>query len=182
MLFNNVTRWFNASARPHATSEEHFEDLDTLLPDGSILWSGRHKAIFTRERAEREAIAHADNSRHDPPVIDPKGVAAFDKLLAFLKDQGTEVTLVHPPFNPIFWEHVKGGTFFEALDNVQQVTRDLAAKYGLKVIGDFDPAKVGCTSEMFIDPEHSNPDCVSKIIKQFDDLNRAADAAAKGTS
>lgn len=180
MLFDNVTRWFHAEERPHATNDLHFKALDTLLPDGSILWSAEHLAIFTPERAEREAKAHADNLRFSPPVIDPVGVAAFDKLLTYLKDQGTEVTLVHPPYNPIFYEHVKGGTFFEGLNKIRALTVDLAAKHGLKVIGDFDPAKVGCTAAMYIDAEHSNPDCVVKIMQQFDELNMVPATAIPG--
>ena len=50
-------------------------------------------------------------------------IAAFDKLLTFLKDNGTEVTLVHPPFNPIYYESVRGGTYFAGLDKVRAVFR-----------------------------------------------------------
>lgn len=182
MLFNNVTRWFNADERPHATPEKHFNALDTLLPDGSILWSAEHMAVFTPERANREAISMAAANRDNPPVIDPQGVAAFDKLLTFLKDNGTEVTLVHPPFNPIYWEHVQGGTYTAGLNAVRQVAVELAAKHGLNIIGDFDPAQVGCTAAMYIDAEHSNPDCVVKIIQQFDALNMAADRVAAKVS
>ncbi len=177
MLFNNVTRWFNAGERPHASNERHFEGLDTLLPDGSILWSAQHMAVFTPERTRREAMAFAELNRNNPPVIDPKGVAAFDKLLTFLKDQGTEVTLVHPPFNPIYYAHVQGGTYMAGLDRMRQTVKQLAAKHGLNIIGEFDPAKVGCTADMYIDAEHSNPTCVVKVMKQFDDLNAAAGAS-----
>ena len=178
MLFNNVTRWFNSAERPHATAEKHFAALDTLLPDGSILWSAQHKAVFTPERATHEALALAEANRDNPPVIDPQGIAAFDKLLTFLEGEGTEVTLVHPPFNPVYWKQVQGGTYTAGLNKVRQVTADLAAKHGLNIIGDFDPAKVGCNSAMYIDAEHSNPDCVGKIMRQFDSLNRAADEIA----
>ena len=180
MLFNNVTRWFNAPERPHASAERNFGTLDTLLPDGSILWSAQHLAIFTQERAKREALALADTARNNPPVIDPAGVEAFDKLLTFLKDQGTEVTFVHPPFNPIFYENVQGGTYMAGLDKVRTVVTGLAAKHGLKIIGDFNPAKVGCTADMYIDAEHSNPDCVVKVLRQFDALNEAADQSRAG--
>lgn len=183
MLFNNVTRWYNADERPHADQRTKFQSLDTLLPDGSIKWSDQHMAIFTPDRARREALAFADLNRNNPPVIDPRGVEAFDRLLTFLADNGTEVTLVHPPFNPIYFEHVKGGTYFSGLDKVRKVTADLAAKHGLKIIGDFDPAKVGCTADQYIDAEHANPSCLVHIFKQFDDLNATpAPAAAAGQS
>ncbi len=171
MLFNNVTRWFNAGERPHRTGEQNFANLDTLLPDGSILWSAQHKAIFTSERAKLEATAFAGKRRNDPPKVDPKGVDAIDRLLTFLKQNGTEVTLVHPPFNPIFYDRVKGGAYPEGLDRIRQITQKLAADHGLQVIGEFDPAKVGCTADMFIDAEHSNPACLAHVFAQFDALN-----------
>ena len=43
----------------------HFDHLDTLLPDGSILWSAEHMAIFTPERAEREALTFAEARAQD---------------------------------------------------------------------------------------------------------------------
>jgi hypothetical protein len=168
MLFNNVTRWFNAKERPHTTSELHSDGLDTLLPDGSILWSSGHMAVFTPDRAKKEALDFAERRRNDPPKIDPAGVQAIHKLLGFLKENGTEVTLVHPPFNPLFYDHVKGGTYLAGLEKVRQITRELAAAHGLRIIGEFDPAKVGCTAGMYIDAEHSNPTCLQHIFKAFE--------------
>ncbi len=150
MLFNNVTRWYNAGERPHASTERHFESLDTLLPDGSILWSAEHMAIFTPNaptpKPKPLPIAAATTHRS----VDPKGVAAFDKLLAFLKAKGVQVVLVHPPFNPHFYDAVQGGTYMAGLDKIREITRSLAAKHGLNIIGDFDPhvsaAPLRCTS------------------------------------
>ena len=170
MLYTNVTRWFNAPEHPHATSERHFEHLDTLLPDGSILWSGEHMRFFTQERARAEALAFADSKRNAPPPIDPLGVKSFDALLAYIKVQGTQVVLVHPPFNPIYYDAVKGSPYMKGLDRIRQLTRDLAAKHGLHVIGEFDPAKLGCTSDQYIDAEHANPACLQAIFNQYEAL------------
>lgn len=170
MLFNNVTRWFNAKERPHATTEKHFDHLDTLLPDGSILWSADHKAIFTAERAKRESLNFASASLKSPPLVDPEGVKAFDRLLSYLKEQGVQVVLVHPPFNPIFYDAVQGSDYIAGLDKIRGLTQDLAAKHGLHVIGEFDPAKVGCHAEQYIDAEHANPSCLQKIFNQYEAL------------
>jgi hypothetical protein len=174
MLFANATRWNYAKERPHPTLHKGFQGLDTLLPDGSIVWSAEHRRVFTPERTRQEALAFAARRRNDPPQIDPAGVVAVDRLLAYLKRNGTEVVLVHPPFNPIFYEQVRGGTYFEGLDRVREVARKLAADHGLKIIGDFDPAKVGCTAEMYIDAEHANPGCLAHIFEDFDALHSAA--------
>lgn len=170
MLFTNVTRWFNAAERPHASTESRFNTLDTLLPDGSILWSANHRAFFTQERARREALSFAA-SRHDaPPLVDPKGVEAFDKLLSFIERQGTQVILAHPPFNPIYYDAVRGSPYADGLEHIRQITRDLAAKHKLHIIGDFDPARVGCTSDQYIDAEHSSPSCLKNLFKQYEAL------------
>ncbi len=170
MLFHNVARWYNAEEHPHASSEKHFEALDTLLPDGSILWSAQHQAIFTPERAKQEALAFAAAARNSPPVIDPKGVAAFDKLLGYLKEQGVQVVLVHPPFNPLFYDAVQGSDYMPGLEKIRQLTKDFATRHGLQIIGDFDPYKVGCTSDQYIDAEHANPACLQKIFDQYEAL------------
>lgn len=170
MLFNNVTRWYNAEEWPHATSDEHFQHLDTLLPDGSILWSGDHRAIFTAERTKREALALAAGAVDTELVIDPQGVAAWDATLDFLKSKGVQVVLVHPPYNPIYFEAIKGSRFFASLNSVREVTRDLAKRHGLHIIGDFDPSKVGCKAEDYIDAEHSSPTCLKNIFDQYEAL------------
>jgi hypothetical protein len=176
MLFNNLTRWHNADERPHATGEAHFKSLDTLLPDGSILWSADHLKIFTPERAEREAIAFADGTLNRPPMIEERGVEAFGKLLDFLKSRGVEVTLVHPPFNPIFYDRVQGTPYFEGLTKIEELARRIAAEHGLKIVGGFNPHKVGCTADMYIDAEHSNPQCLQKIFNEFAAIDKGAGA------
>lgn len=170
MLFTNVTRWFNAAERPHATRDRHFQSLDTLLPDGSIVWSADHRAFFTQDRSRSEALKFAESQRNAPPMVDPRGVDAFDKLLTFIERQGTQVILAHPPFNPIYYDAVKGSRYVEGLDQIRRITRDLAAKHHLRIIGDFDPAKVGCTSDQYIDAEHSSPACLQNIFNQYEAL------------
>ena len=171
LLLTNVARWYNAAERPHPTSEAGSQTLDTLLADGSILWSAEHNRFFTPERAKREALDFAKRRRNDPPKIDPRGVEAFDRLLTFLQSKGVDVVLANPPFNPVFYEEVRDSKYIAGLARVEQLTRDLAHAHGLRVIGGFDPAKVGCDAGMFIDAEHSNPACLAKILAQLDALD-----------
>ena len=170
MLFDNVTRWYNADVRPHATTDARSKTLDTLLPDGSILWSEAHLAFFSQERMKKEAMALADLRRNDPPQVEKRGVEAFDKLLDYLKSQGVTVYLAQPPFNPIYYDNLQGSAYFEGLTKVDALTHDIAARHGLKMIGGFNPHKVGCTPDMYIDAEHSNPTCLKKIFDEFSEI------------
>lgn len=169
MLFSNAARWHKASAHPHPTMASRRADLDLLLPDGSIRWSDEHLALFTQDRSRKVALAHADASRNRPPVIDPKGVEALDTLLSYLAVRGVRVHLAHPPFNPVFFESVQNTPYMEGLNQIEAVTRELAAKHKLNIVGSFDPADLGCSASMFIDAEHANASCLSRLMSEIAD-------------
>lgn len=177
MLHTNVARWYNATSRPHATDATELPDLDILLPGGSIVWSQAHKRLFTPERTERLSVEFAAFKAKNPPTIDPKGVEAFDALLAFLKRRGVEVFLAHPPYNSVFWQNVQGTPYMPAVRKVEQLTRDLADRHGARVIGSFDPADLGCAMSQYIDAEHADPACLGRLLDQYSAIDQSQPAA-----
>ncbi len=177
ILEANVKRWANAPVQPHVTSAVKLDTLDILLSDGSIKWSREHDALFTAEYARSKALAFAEQRRDDPPRIDPYGVVAVDRLLAFLKAQNVEVFLAHPPFNPIFYDAVRGSAYAEGLQEIEALTRDFADKHGLQIIGSFNPHDLGCGADLYIDAEHSNPECLQRVLNQYVELDRPIDPA-----
>jgi hypothetical protein len=178
MLFENFTRWYNAEELPHSSKQSHFKALDTLLPDGSILWSEEHKKLFTAERRAKMAGDFAAASLAHPPLIDPKGVQAFDAMFAFLKEKGVKVYLVHPPFNPEFYDAVQGSQYMDGLRLIEKLTQDFADRYGFKVFGSFDPHRLSCVAGDYIDAEHANPRCLKAIFDQFNQIVRAEGASS----
>jgi hypothetical protein len=173
MLYENVTRWANAVMRPQRTYESDHSSLDILLPGGSIVWSHEHRQLFTQARAAAMSDEFARARFNDPPKIDPKGVEAMEALFRFLKRQGVEVYLAHPPFNPEYYDKVMQGPYAAGLRRVEQLTLDLASKYDFDVIGSFDPSVLGCHKHMFIDAEHANSECLSRLFNQFTVLDKA---------
>ncbi len=167
LLMSQATMMLTGPVQPHATVQRDFETLDTLLPGGSILWSGEHKRLFTQERARKEAMAFAQARRNDPPKIDPKGVAHMEALFDFLTEKGVKVTLAHPQFNPIFWSGVEDSPYMDGLKKIEELTQSWADKYGFDFIGGFAPDAVGCTSNMYIDAEHGNPTCLGMLLNQY---------------
>jgi hypothetical protein len=172
MLFENVTRWHNATEYPHVTDKTKFKTLDVLLPDGSIKWADKRMALFTPERTRKESLAFAAKRENVPPRVDPKGVYAFEKMLDWLKEQGVEVTLVHPPFNPIYYDKLQGSPYMAGLSKIAALTQRIAKDHGLKTFGSFNPHDIGCTPDMYIDAEHSNEKCLTKIFDQFVALDK----------
>ena len=177
MLFTNLTRWYNAPEHPHASDTRQFIALDTLLPDGSIVWSKQHTTFFSQERSRHEALAFAEKRLDSPPLVEERGVAAFEKLLDFYKQQGVTVYFVQPPFNPIYWDRVQGSAYFEGLKKIEALTSSIAGRHGIKIIGGFNPRKVGCNETQYIDAEHSNESCLQHIFSEFEALERARGGA-----
>ena len=172
MLFENFTRWYNASARPGPTTASQMENMDLILPDGSIKWSNyKKKNIFTPERTASEVDALVKTSLSSPLLIDPKGVAAFKSLFAYLKSQGVQVYLTNPPYNPAFYDRIVGTPFADGVARVEALTQQFSTEYGFPIFGSFNPHKVGCTTDMYIDAEHSSPICLQKVFDQFLALN-----------
>lgn len=167
MFFENFTRWHNASEHPGATDKKHFETLDTLLPDGSITWSNQRMKLFTQERTLKESIAFANLRENTPPIVDPKGVEAFETLLKYLKDKGVSVYLVKPPFNPTYYDRLRGSPYAEGLVRIESLIQKIATDHNLPVFGSYNPHTLGCTSEMYIDAEHANDKCLKKIFDQY---------------
>ncbi len=174
LLWSQASHDFKTSAVPHATDERNFDELDTLLPGGSILWSQEHKDIFTQERARNEALSFAESKRNNPPKIDPKGLVHMEALFEYLVEQGVQVTLAHPQFNPVYWEAVQGSPYMDGLAKVEQITKDWVDKYGFKMIGGFAPESVGCRAEQYIDAEHGDPACLASLLSQYDVVNGRA--------
>jgi hypothetical protein len=174
MLFNNVVRWANAEELPHATADSSFKELDVLLPDGSITWSKDHMHVFTKERTLQESLNFAKVKIKSPPLIEQRGVDAFEKLIKHLQKQGVTIYFVQPPYNPQFWDAVQGTAYMDGLKPVIDLQKKLAEKYGIRTFGGFDPKSVGCVPEEYIDSEHANPACLQKIFNQFIELDKQA--------
>jgi len=167
MFFDNFTRWQNASERPGPTDKKHFETLDTLLPDGSITWSNQRMKLFSQERTLAQANSFAKLRQNTPPIVDPQGVVAFETLLNFLKEKGVSVYLVRPPFNPTYYDQLRGSPYAEGLDRIDALIKRIATDHKLPLFGSFNPHDIGCTSAMYIDAEHSNSKCLQKVFDQY---------------
>lgn len=167
MFFENFTRWYNAPQHPGPTTAHRLETMDMVLPDGSIMWSNKKMHIFTAERTTTEVNNFAKVALSSPPLIDPKGVAAFESLFSYLKSQGVQVYLTNPPFNPQFYDQIDGTPYAEGLAKIEALTQKFSTEYGFPIFGSFNPHKMGCTAEMYIDAEHSNPECLQRVFDQF---------------
>ena len=166
LLLAHAERYFDAPQQPHVSDSPAHESLDMLLSDGAIYWSARHRDEFTPERMRAESEALAAGKVNNPPTFDPDGVLAVDTVLGYLRDKGVELYLAHPPYNPLVWDAVQGTPYMDGLHQIESLVQAMARRHNIPIIGSFNPYDVGCTADMYIDGEHSNPTCLGMILQQ----------------
>jgi lysophospholipase L1-like esterase len=47
---------------------------------------------------------------------------------------------------------------------LEEKYKNLAAEYGVEIIGSYDPRKVGCNADEFFDGMHPNDSCMQKVL------------------
>lgn len=151
---------------PGPTNAEKSPTLDVLHAKGFITWSSAHKRLFTQQRTTEEVQRHFDSIKQKRISIDDAAVDAVNRVVGLLVERGVRVMFVHPPFNPEFYEKVITVPYGQDLQRVHETTKQIAANHGIPVFGSFDPRDVGCERTMFIDAEHSGPDCLGRVLAQ----------------
>jgi hypothetical protein len=169
-LGDRVERILKSSEHPGPTREPSLETLDLLHRDGFIRWSAEHNALFTQERTIDLAEQDFEHLKRERITIDPRGLEALDRILAYLVERGVRVVLVHPPYNPVFWDKIVETLYGTDIERVAAATADVASAHGVSVYGSFDPHDVGCEVSEFIDSHHGRTSCLAKIIAQIPGL------------
>ena len=168
--WDRAVQLFLANERPGPTRQETSKNLDILSPGGYIRWSAKHEELFTEGRAVEEALKEFEFFKARRIEIDPAAVDAVDRLLTLLGERGVRVILVHPPFNPVFYDNLIDTPYGDDMKRVIDVTAQLAADHGIPAIGSFDPRVAGCDLSMFIDSQHSRPACLGNLLSMIPEL------------
>jgi hypothetical protein len=141
------------------------DTLDVIGADGSLRWSRENLRRFTPQFALKDAQAKVKSNWNARPAIDRGLVDAVEKLIAYLQAKGVRVVFAQTPFHPAFYEAVEARPFGAVLGEVEQIARGWVDRYGVTVVGGFDPRRVGCPVEQFIDWHHAKPECLGNILK-----------------
>jgi hypothetical protein len=161
---------------------DSMDDMDVLHADGSMAFSKEHSASFrdlllsrgvknmvstaatVAEDAEQRA-AKMSELREWP--IDPQRIEGLGKLLAFLAQQGTYVTIAITPFHPAYYHRMAGSPYSKSLAAMEDHVRAVAVANGASVVGSLDPDKVDCKESNFRDFIHPDAVCLKNVFAQL---------------
>jgi hypothetical protein len=161
---------------------DSMDDMDVLHADGSMAFSREHSESFrdlllsrgvknmvstagtVAEDAEQRAAKMSELSEWP---IDPKRIEGFGKLLAFLAQQGTHVTIAITPFHPAYYRRMAGSPYGRSLAAMEDDVGAVAVANGASVVGSLDPDKVGCKESDFRDFIHPDVTCLKNVFDQL---------------
>jgi len=128
------------------------------LPDGSIIYSAK----FINDSKKGVPPIGGGSYKTEPPLNDVGAINDYKKLLAWIRQAGSEPVIVLTPYHENVWKAEKSMDK-SALIETEQVVRSMAGDLKVKVIGSYNPHSVGCSSEEFYDCMHPKADCLSRL-------------------
>ncbi|HEY0481581.1 MAG TPA: hypothetical protein VGD37_28890 [Kofleriaceae bacterium] len=161
---------------------DSMDDMDVLHADGSMAFSKEHSASWgdlllsrgvknmvstAATVAEDAELRAAKMSERSEWPIDPERIEGFGKLLAFLAQQGTHVTIAMTPFHPAYHHRMAGSPYGKSLAAMEDKLRAVAAANAASVAGSLDPDKVGCKESNFRDFIHPDAVCLKIVFAQI---------------
>lgn len=163
-----IIQRYRATERPGPTAQYELESLDVIAADGALHWSIDSQARFTLSNARKSSekmLRHLSGKRDAEAQVDSAMVAATDRLLAYLTEKGVRIVLARTPFHPVYYDGVQNSSLANTFEQVDAIARQFAEKYGVEIVGSYDPREVGCSEDQFIDFHHSRRECLQAVLK-----------------
>lgn len=169
-IYDRIQQLSKTTETPGPTTERRKQQLEVIASDGSIYWSKKTDTKYTKGFVDKAVTTELQKVGNKEPKIDRSLVDAFEKTVEYLQSKGVRVVLAQTPYHPTFWNTVKDRPFGKTLLGLESIAADMQQRHGVISIGSYDPAKVGCVAEDFIDHIHAHPACVGKVLRLVPDL------------
>ncbi len=137
--------------------------VDKIRKDGSRVYNVAY-ANKPAEEIARGALSYVSYSMSNYKYADEVR-HILEKFISKLKSQNYKVVLVLSPYHPRLYDlmRLQDKKFLV----IESTFIKIAEKYGVQLIGSYDPTKVGCSSEDFYDGMHPKADCINKVFSEL---------------
>lgn len=143
---------------------QKFNDLNTLLNDGSLTYGSLYRNMTKRDRKiliQDYIDAKLKNKSKMREINDNKW-EDFIQLINTLKKRGQDLSFILPPLHPLTYE--KLGSSLPIIDLTENKIEGLAKELNLPITGSFDPQNVGLDEHHFYDAIHCNELGIIKLM------------------
>ena len=150
---------FDIEPAPLFNIDAGYKDA-VILPDGSLVYSAEYIVNHTPPTVRIGGDGY--KIELDAQQFSEEAIAVFFDLVQTLNDNGIQVYLLMTPYHHNVWVDEESITT-KALIEVESKVIELGANLDVKVLGSFDPIKVGCSLDEFYDDMHARRSCLAKI-------------------
>lgn len=154
----------NRSDKPHVivaapqTDEEIGGRLPVTLPDGSLIYSAEYIA-----NARKTAIPLGGSDyKNLAPNNEARAVAAFQKLIRWIRSQGVRPVLLMTPYHQNVWR-LENTSTVQLMKQTEKVVDEIGRELDVPVVGSYHPVRAGCSPEEFYDFMHANARCLARM-------------------
>lgn len=145
-------------AGPPAIDPDRGGQHAVLRSDGSLVYSADYIA-----RSSQTVVPPGGSTyKTEGALNEPDAIALYRSMLEWLIREDIDPVLLLTPYHPTVWDDANSANR-RAMLQTEAIVRDIARSLSLQVIGSYDPARTGCTSNEFFDFMHARAQCLAKL-------------------
>ncbi len=153
------------SSKPIPTTTK-INNTFTKLVDGSITYDLEVRSA-TPDEIEKRAIDFISGDIYSIEKFDklsPEIRFLLEKFIERLRSNHIEISFFLAPYHPKVYSFIAKSDKYSKVIESENYFRDLGLKYGIKVIGSFNPNKLNMDNSYFYDGMHCNEKGIEKIL------------------
>lgn len=158
----------STDVQPEPVPIEEIYDRNEVIkcPDGSIIYD---KKFRTHTPEEVDIIVDAEIV-YDPlrlenfDSLDSEYLHLFEQFICYLQTKDIKIIFYLPPYHSVMFEKIKSNSDYAGIFETEKYLRDIANKYGIDVLGSYDPDVAGVTNLDFYDSLHAKPEAIKRIF------------------
>ncbi len=154
------------SSKPIPTSTK-INNTFTRLVDGSITYDLKYRSATPAE-VEKRAIDQTDCNIYCIEKFDklsPELSLLLEKFIEHLRSNHIEITFFLAPYHPVVYSFITKSDKYSKVIESESYFKGLGLKYGVSVLGSFNPNELGMDNSYFYDGMHCNERGIEKILK-----------------
>ena len=170
-LENTMQNWYRLQSGNRLYSKAHIRVVDSVgiddfvrEPDGSLHfpYAIRYaKKIEVKGQEDEVSVKYLRDYRE---ITDRD---LFEKLVLFLKNQGTEVVFLIPPFHPSLYRLCEKDSQYAIAFKIETYLQSFAKEHDIPVYGNLDPSRYNLTGADFSDWIHGQDIVMEKILQNY---------------
>lgn len=148
-------------------TEKTVVDENIRYTDGSIEYQAeeREKSTAQAEDAARGYVTGEIYQIEGYDSLNKTYCILLEKMVDHLQKKGVDVCIYLPPYHPYVYRYLSENTTYKNVFAAEDHFLDLAREKKMAVYGSYDPGKIGCTGEDFLDGMHLRRSSMEKVWK-----------------